>query len=285
MPKKRKRERHEPNIVVFLVEGESDKIVLELPIADLITEKNPDYEVRFLLQERVVNNVGDEVADVENEEDEEESIPEIEYAYGGDITTSSYVSPVNIESKITRRFILPAVRKDGIYPKKIAKIIHIVDLDGAYIPDENIVPYSKERFGYEKLYYDDINGQIETSSIDATVLRNEHKRNNIDYLLNLPEEKIKIKSKLIPYEIYFFSSNMDHFVNNDANIKEGKLRLAREFLEEYGLDTESFCTYFLNDANSIGKLGYKESWEEVKKGLNSVKRFTNIDCLIRKLKD
>lgn len=285
MGKNNKKEKQSPNIVVFLVEGESDKKALELPLSNLIFDKFPDYEVRFLLQERLVGKSGDEVEDVDKDydEDDDELIVEIEYEYGGDITTSSFVTPSNIESKIEHRFIKPATKKEGIYPKKIARVIHIVDLDGAYIPDENVVPYSEERQGKEKPYYDGDNGMIEAADVSAIIARNERKRMNLEYLLTLPDHKIKIKSKSIPYEIYFFSSNLDHFINNDANMEAGKKYLADLFTRTYGLDSEDFTKYFFEDENAVGHMGYEESWEFIKEGSNSVKRYTNIDCLIRSL--
>ena len=285
MPKRNKKEKQAPNIVIFLVEGESDKIALEVPLSNLIFDHFPEYEVRFLLQERQVSNTGDEVEDVDSDDDEddEELLDEVEYAYGGDITTSSFVTPSNIETKITNRFIMPATKKDGIYPKKIAKIIHIVDLDGAYIPDENVVPYSDEHQGNEKPYYDGEGGRIETADVSAIIDRNDRKRKNLEHLLTLPEQKIKVRTKSIPYEIYFFSSNLDHFINNDANVETGKKYLADQFIRSYGLDTEEFAKYFFEDECSVGHMGYKESWEFIKENSNSVKRYTNIDCLIRNL--
>ncbi len=285
MPKRNKKEKQAPNIVIFLVEGESDKIALELPLSNLIFDNFPEYEVRFLLQERQVSNTGDEVEDVDSDDDEddEELLDEVEYAYGGDITTSSFVTPSNIETKITNRFIMPATKKDGIYPKKIAKIIHIVDLDGAYIPDENVVPYSDEHQGNEKPYYDGEGGRIETADVSAIINRNDRKRKNLEHLLTLPEQKIKVRTKSIPYEIYFFSSNLDHFINNDANVETGKKYLADQFMRSYGLDTEEFAKYFFEDDCSVGHMGYEESWEFIKENSNSVKRYTNIDCLIRSL--
>ena len=285
MPKRNKKEKQAPNIVIFLVEGESDKIALELPLSNLIFDHFPEYEVHFLLQERQVSNTGDEVEDVDSDDDEddEELLDEVEYAYGGDITTSSFVTPSNIETKITNRFIMPATKKDGIYPKKIAKIIHIVDLDGTYIPDENVVPYSDEHQGNEKPYYDGEGGRIETADVSAIIDRNDRKRKNLEHLLTLPEQKIKVRTKSIPYEIYFFSSNLDHFINNDANVETGKKYLADQFIRSYGLDTEEFAKYFFEDECSVGHMGYKESWEFIKENSNSVKRYTNIDCLIRNL--
>ena len=285
MPKRTKKEKQAPNTIVFLVEGESDKIALEVPLSNMIDERFPEYQVKFLLQERQVSKTGDEVEDktTDDEDDDEELIEEISYESGGDITTSSFVKPSNIELKITNRFIKPAVRKDGLYPKKIAKIIHIVDMDGVYIPNENVVPYSARHQSNEKPFYDGENGLIETANVEGIIDRNNRKCQNLEYLLNLPEQKIKIQTKSIPYEIYFFSSNLDHFINQDANIESRKKYLANNFVRTYGIDIEEYSKFFLTDEASVGRLGYKESWDFIKQGSNSVQRYTNIDCLIRRL--
>lgn len=273
---------------MFLVEGDSDMIALENPLSELIFDKHPDFEVRFLLQQRLVNRSGDEVDDSEDEDydesDDDEAFVEDEYTPGGDITTSSFVTPENIVIKIENRFIKPATKAEGLYPKRIARIIHIVDMDGAYIPDERVVPFSPERATSEKPYYDGERGVIETRDVVALKDRNARKRKNIDYLLSLTADGIKIGTRTIPYEIYFFSSNLDHFINHDANLESGKKYYARRFLEKYGFDTEKFCAYFFNDPSSIGKLGYEESWDRIRSE-DSVRRFTNIDCLIRNLLD
>lgn len=279
------KENAKPNYIVFLVEGDSDTIALESPLSELIFEKHPDYEVRFLLQERLVNQQAEELDDPDenDEEDNDSLLLDAEYQRGGDITSSAFVTPGNIENKIYRRFILPETRRFGLYPKRIAKIIQIVDLDGAYIPEEFIVDYSKDNLGREKLFYDDNNKQIQCSNPSVIAIRNAQKRANINHLLSLPEGKIKIKSKKIPYEIYFFSSNLDHFLYHNANVEYGKKKLASDFVRKYGMDLKSFQSFFQNDEAAIGSLGYWESWDKVRESSNSISRFTNIDYLINSL--
>lgn len=290
MPKKSKKEKKAPNIVVFLVEGESDQIALESGLSELIFAAFPDYEVRFLLQQRLVNSAGDELDDSDDEdnlvEDDEYDLAEEEYKYGGDITSSSFVTPKNIETKITNRFIKPAVKAGGgFYEKTIVRIIQIVDLDGAFLTEDHIAPLAAERSDWDGLFYNDAAGVIETDNREDTLDRNERKQKNLDYLLSLTTTGIKIKSSTIPYEIYFFSRDLDHFINNDPNMKSGKRYHADRFNRAYGFFVERFCKYFFDDPGAIGHMGYNESWAEVKHGSNSVKRLTNIDCLIRKLLD
>lgn len=285
MAKNKKKDKHQPNIIVFLVEGESDRIALEIPLANIIAEKHPEYNVKFLLQHKYVNKDGYEF-DCEDEDEadiDNDYIAEDEYEIGGDITSSPFVTPEKIELKITNRFIKPAEIAEGLYPKRIAKVIQIVDLDGVYISNERVVAFTTGREDNNKPYYNTKNAVIETDNIDGIIARNARKRNNLDYLLSLSTKGIKIKTKTIPYEIYYFSSNLDHYINNDANVERGKKQLADKFVRQYGLDTEDFYKFFSEDSGSVGKLGYYESWDMIREGNNSLGRFTNIDCLIQKL--
>jgi len=281
LPKKNKNDKHLPNFIVFLVEGDSDRIALESALSELIYQKHPDYEVRFLLQEKVVNNSGEEVDDDIHIDDG--YIIEDEYEYGGDITSSSFVTPINIERKIENRFIKPSTKTEGLYPRRIAKIIQIVDLDGAFISNDSVVPISPKRASLTSLFYNEVDGVIEALNVENIQNRNERKKKNLEYLLSLTDHGIKIGTRTIPYEIYFFSSNLDHFINKNANLENNKKKNANSFLRKYGLDLDIFCQFFFDDPASIGHLGYYESWEEIKQEDNSVKRFTNIDCLIRNL--
>lgn len=283
MAKNKNKDKRQPNIVVFLVEGESDRIALEIPLANIISEMHPDYNVKFLLQHKFVNKEGLEF-DCEDENDiDSDFIAEDEYEIGGDITSSPFVTPEKIELKITNRFIKPAEIAEGLYPKRIAKVIQIVDLDGTYISNERVVGFTSGREDNNKPYYNTKDAVIETDNIDGIIARNERKRHNLDYLLSLSTQGIKIKTKTIPYEIYYFSSNLDHFISNDANVERGKKQLADKFLRKHGLDVDAFSKFFFEDSGSIGKLGYYESWDMIKEGNNSLGRFTNIDCLIQKL--
>ena len=283
MAKNKKIDRHQPNIVVFLVEGESDRIALEIPLANIITEMHPDYYVKFLLQHKYVSKDGNEFDCEEETDNDNDYIAEDIYVIGGDITSSPFITPEKIELKITNRFIKPAEIAEGLYPKRIAKVIQIVDLDGAYISDERVVSFTAGKEGNNKPYYNTKDTVIETDNIEGIVARNERKRRNLDYLVSLSTKGIKIKTKTIPYEIYFFASNLDHFINNDANVERGKKQLADKFLRRHGLDVDDFSEFFFDDSGSIGKLGYYESWNKIREGDNSLGRFTNIDFLIRKL--
>jgi hypothetical protein len=275
-------DKKKPTWIIFIVEGLSDQTVLEVPIGSIINELHPDeYHVRFVSPQQDVSSDDVDYDFGEEEIDYTKFIYEDEPVYGGDITSAVGVYPRNIERKIFEKCIRPLVRKNGIYPKRIQKIIQIVDTDGAFLPPENIINSIASR-AIKKPYYNPKDGVIETNDIESIQKRNIRKRENICYLSS--KESIAIESKTIPYEIYFFSSNMDHYINNNPNTSgDSKRTLADRFVRKYGLSTDTYTKFFFEDPNSIGYLGYKESWEEIQKHSNSVQRFTNIDFLLRKL--
>ena len=78
-------------------------------------------------------------------------------------------------------------------------------------------------------------------------------------------------------------ARVNTIINNDANVEGSKKYLADRFMRSYGLDTDEFAKYFLEDEGAVGHMGYEESWKFIKENSNSVRRFTNIDCLIRRL--
>lgn len=283
---KNKKNKRDKNIILVLVEGKSEIMALEGPLSAMFDEISPKYRVMFALQRRQINNNGtekddqqyDETEDYFDEIDEEET----EYDWGGDITSSNYVKPKNIETKITNRFFKPLIEKEKIYSKMLLEVIHIVDLDGSFIDEDRVVSLSQGRSGDDSPYYDDINGVIECTNVEDIRDRNIRKRRNLEYLCSL--ETIKIETKSVPYSVYYFSSNLDHFLHNDANMGVNKINKARDFSMKYVFDTEGFYKYFINDKDSAKELSYKESWEVIKEGKNSLMRKTNFDLLMKRIK-
>ena len=164
-------------------------------------------------------------------------------------------------------------------------MIHIIDMDGAYIGDDSI-RYGINPQGHEKPFYDSGNGSIITTNVERLVERNQLKRKNIDYLISL--DKIKIGSKSIPYSIYFFSSNLDHVLYDEPNIEEGKEKVARAqgYALRYIDDPEEFIKSIETVPGSLTEMSYSESWDFIReRNSHSIERHTNICVLFKKLKD
>lgn len=186
---------------------------------------------------------------------------------GGDITAETGAAAKNIQKKLNE--ILMYFRTNGvpfrnIKVQDIQEVVQIVDLDGAFIPRENIV-----RGPYSYFYYED--EAIRTSNVDGAVGRN---RRKAEILRKLTEVQ---QVGNVPYSVYFASCNMDHLLFNRRNLPPSGKR-SRSFEFKIACDKNPECLI-----ESIFKRGvmaegtYTQSWVNIQDGTESLKRRTNIN--------
>lgn len=242
-------------IVVVLVEGGSEIKCLGPVLSSLYDKTNPNYEVMFPAM--VEGGTKDR----------------------GDFTSKFGINRKTAAGCISKLYIDPLLKQNGLSPDCIGEIIHIVDMDGAYIEDSNII-YSPSRTGF---YYDE-KGKILTANIESVKKRNEIKRENIDYLYGL--NHINNNGYSIPYSIYFFSSNLDHVLHNDANMlnKTEKVRRAEDFAMQYMDEPDNFIKAIKNLPGTLNNMSYEESWRFIReRGPNSINAHTNINLLLDRI--
>lgn len=254
------------NVVLFLVEGKSDRLALQIAIPELYDQIDENIEVFFPI------------------------ITEAEEEKGGDISSTYFtdkrgkkhwVDPHNIEEAIEVSFFRDFFEKEKIMPKDITEIIQIVDTDGAFIPEEGVRLNAALTKDTSPHYTED---GIECTDVEKIRMRNTQKSGNLEYLSSLT--RIKVKQKSIPYSIYYFSCNLDHFIHRSANLDyRDKRLLADTFSKNYIGDTEGFVKTISEDPGAVKNMSYEESWAFIKKDMNSLKRHTNINILFARLLD
>lgn len=239
--------------VLFIVEGKSDQHALESPIKKLYEKFAPNKVVEFIM----ITENGDKT--------------------GGDITTKGTSTKNTIEESIRKYILKPCLC--GYMPKailpSIEEIVHIVDLDGAFIPDEKI----KEDKSISHIRYEVEN--IVCKKRTETAERNKRKRENLEHLISL--EEFIYSGHPMKYYVYYFSSNLDHFLHNDANLDYRQKTIAADLFADTYNDSQKFVSFFLDKQNPTHNMSYKESWEYVKQGTNSLAKGTNLNVLIKKL--
>lgn len=220
-------------IVLFIVEGISDRASLEIILNNLIKENN---EVIF------------EVAQ-------------------GDITSDRSINTSNIKSKITE--IIKGGGKRKFKPTDYKEIIHLVDMDGAFISEEKMYKdESLNRFSYK-------NHGIYANNINNIIERNQKKQT----LLNMISTTNKVYNT-VPYRVFYFSANLEHVLHDEIEIEYNyKMRYAEDFEDKYIDDLEGFVK-FICESDFAVKKDYKESWEFIKKGDNSIKRYSNFNIVL-----
>lgn len=156
-------------------------------------------------------------------------------------------------------------RTPGIQAEDILQIIHLVDTDGAYVPNEVIV----QTEGRERtMYFDD---QIQAVNKRSLEIRNSQKRSCLKTLI-----RTKKILRDIPYSVYFMSCNLEHALHGKRNCtNREKRRLAEDFDDRFGEDAEAFKKFIGNSAFSVNG-GYRQSWEFIQQGVESLLRHTNL---------
>lgn len=187
----------------------------------------------------------------------------------GDITSDKNVSESTVIAKVCQLI------KDFTVERKLRKtdilrVIHIVDTDGTFIPDDKIV---FDKVATEFVYSDT---EIRSNDIAKVKSRNEQKRKNIDKLLST-----HVMWKDIPYCVYYMSCDLDHALYN----KRGSDDLTKEcdahaFAKKYKDDIPGFVKFITESDFSVMD-GYKESWDYIKRGVNSLERHTNLGLFFK----
>jgi hypothetical protein len=186
----------------------------------------------------------------------------------GDITTRKGVNSQNIISKIGNE-VQTYAKSQHYKASDFKRIIHIVDTDGAYIPDDCVLEEKAAaniRYESEGIYTDDVNGII---------ARNKAKADNL--------YRLRTCGNIwnIPYRVYYMSCNLDHVLHDKRNsTDEAKENDAYVFAKKYKRDTDGFVKFICESDFSVNG-DFKESWKHIETGMNSVERYTNLCICIR----
>lgn len=184
---------------------------------------------------------------------------------GGDITSDSFSTPQNIITKIVEQ-IKEELGK-GYSPSDFCEIVQLVDTDGVFIAPECVIKTEGN-----DVYYESDNIQCKNP---ATIIkRNNQKSLILNRLINLP-----YVWKSIPYSVYYFSSNFDHVLYNNANLtREEKTDLAALFAKKYKNNPNGVISFFSTSEFSVHN-SYGESWRFIKAATNSLHRHSNFHLL------
>lgn len=182
----------------------------------------------------------------------------------GDITADYSIEPNDIV-----RALGDIVRKyaNAMHFSQIhfQQVIHIVDMDGAYVPETSVI----EKPSAVKPVY--TLTEIQTARPDQLILRNKHKQEKLNRI-----SKLKKVWGSVPYQAYYMSSNLDHVLYGKINsTDEEKENDAYAFARKYRDDVDGFLS-FISDSDFSKTGDYKESWEFIKKEHHSLERYSNL---------
>ena len=188
-----------------------------------------------------------------------------------DITADEGMTAKYIEKKIKEEIYKYLRKNPFLKAKDILKIIQIIDTDGAFIAP----PLVKQSENGKTEYFDTY---ISAKNKDRLVRRNISKRGIVYSLYNC-----NIVAGY-PYEIYYFSRNMEHVLHDKAEglKNEEKEDLAFEIADQYHEEPEKFLQFLYDDAFHVPGT-YKETWEFIMKEDHSLKRYCNVAVFFEQL--
>lgn len=217
----------EKKVIIFIVEGPSD----EGAIGSIVKEYFSSSEVKF-------------------------------HVIHGDITARGSVNSDTIIKRIND--CMEDVKTKYRYTDEdILKVIHLSDLDGAFVTAENVI----QKKSGPTVYYTD---HIETSNVGSLIKRNQLK-SELLYKLSATG-----KINEVPYRIYYMSCNLEHVLFNELRefSSEEKWEYSDTFAERFEGKPEEFIEFL--GKNQVAVYGtYKETWDFIQEGENSLNRFTN----------
>ena len=188
-----------------------------------------------------------------------------------DITADEGMTVKYIEDRIEAEINKYLLKNPFIEPDDILKVIQIIDTDGAFISPSLV----KQSENGKTEYFDT---HINAKDKDRLIRRNISKRTIVCTLYK--RENVAG----FPYEIYYFSRNMEHVLHNkagDLNDKE-KEDLAFEIADQYSEQPEKFLEYLYDDGFHVCGT-YKDTWEFIMKGSNSLNRYCNVAVFFERL--
>lgn len=192
----------------------------------------------------------------------------------GDITSNRLNNEKNIV-KVLTDLVIRWRNGEGdpnqkILTSDIKQIIHIVDLDGTFIPEESIIESDAGKIKYT-------DNSIECMTRSDVVGRNRKKGSIIRRLSAIHQ------IDNIPYTIFFASRNMDHvlFDAPDSSQRE-KSDNAWKFIAACKKNSDIIADTIFKEGIGTDK-DYAESWEEIQCDFKSLQRHTNLNIMLQSI--
>lgn len=188
-----------------------------------------------------------------------------------DITADEGMTARYIEKKIKDELEKYLNRNSFIRKEDILKVVQIIDTDGAFIPPSLVVQSQRAKTTYWETH-------IEAKNRERLVRRNISKRGIAFHLART------IYVADIPYEIYYFSRNLEHVLHNISEdlSDDEKEELAFEIADRYSNNPGAFLGFLYNEDFHVAG-DYHETWEFIMKNGNSLKRYSNMSVFFEKL--
>lgn len=187
----------------------------------------------------------------------------------GDIT-SDYNIPIASINKALTDIVKNYANSMHFKKSDFQEVIHIVDMDGAYVGDECIVYDDVDEIQY-------LPDEIRCLEPEKMIERNDHKRKKLD--------KIQRLTKIwgtVDYQVYYMSCNLEHVLFDKMNCSDKEKEiLAHQFSKKYKDHIADFVDFMCDSQFSVTD-SYLQSWKFIKNDNESLHRHSNLGICLKK---
>ena len=192
------------------------------------------------------------------------------HVHNGDITTEKDTNEKTIVKKLNDIVINWRSGRAEPFLKistaDVEKIIHVIDTDGVFIPEDAIVQTDDAKVQYQ-------DKSIQYFSREQIVGRNRKKAKVLRKLIEVKQ------IDNIPYELFFVSCNMDHLLFDERNLlSDAKGRGARVFASR--CKNRSYLNNSIYAESVRAEGNYPDSWNMIQEDYNSLGRHTNLNLIL-----
>lgn len=232
---------NQKKVVLVLVEGSCEEVLLYNRLRTLFQQHN----IRFHIQH------GDILYDLDRPEEHIKSV------------IGNAVNEFMIKSKFR--------------PEDVFCVLHIIDMDGCFIPEDAIVIDDTQK--ELTVYHEDRITVPHEKQKQQIAARNADRSTNINIMKGLDT----ILSSKIDYRMYYFSRNLEHVLFKEPNPeKERKFPEVERFIEQLEMPIEDF----LQESMPLltGMDPYTESWNRISERTASLQQYSNVPLLFEFVK-
>lgn len=162
----------------------------------------------------------------------------------------------------------------------ILGVLHIIDTDGCLIPSENVRIETSQTTS--TWYESDCIKVSDEKQRESIISRNMERSRNVRIMNSINT----IINKKVPYQMFYFSRNLEHVLFDDPNPNTGtKIEEIERFVEGLSIPIEEFLhkhMYALSMESYEEK--YTESWKVMDQNTASLSRLTNVSLLFEYIK-
>lgn len=198
---------------------------------------------------------------------------------GTDITSDNNITIASIENEL-RNFIREKMKPLRIDLNDIQQIVHVIDTDGGFV-DSQYIKYDANVDGIS--YTQDY---ILSKDPAKALKRNKDKTEKVNFLKNRTYLKFKKENEItIPYQLFFFSRNREHALQNEPKelSRTEKTDMAFDFALKYQGHEKDFIT-LVNDTAIKVPGTFFQTWSFIQKDNNSLHRHSNFHILFNDIK-